>query len=549
MSKYEFKMPELGEGMAEGTIGEWHVKVGDDVAKDADMVEIENDKSTSEIPSPVDGKVIKINFEKGDDVKVGQVLIEFEVADGQGNVDESAAPAEEPAPAPAAKPAPAAPAGGAEIYQFKMPELGEGMAEGTIGEWHVKVGDAIAKDADMVEIENDKSTSEIPSPVDGTVTKINFEKGDGVKVGQVLVELQVAAGQGNVEGGTTPAPAQEPAPAPAKAAPVATAPAPAVADHSLPVLAMPAVRRYAREKGADLTKIAGTGHHGQILKADVDAFLAGGAKAAPAASVAPAAAASETPKAKPAAAVSVEQPALPKATPAWPEHEEKMTPVRRATAKAMIRSVQQAPMITVFEDVVVDKLWDHRKKYKELAKDHGVHLTFMAYMTKALAVILKEFPIFNSMVDMADEKIVYRDYINVGIATDTDRGLFVPNIKHADSMSLFDIAKQISANTAKAKDGKLSGDDMSHTSMSITNIGSIGGGFFTPIVNWPEVAILGMGKIVQEPVVEDGEIKVARVLKLSLTCDHRVIDGGTAQRAMNRLHELLSDPELLLMEG
>lgn len=542
MSKYEFKMPELGEGMAEGTIGEWHVKVGDDVAKDADMVEIENDKSTSEIPSPVDGKVTKINFEKGDDVKVGQVLIEFEVADGQGNVDESAAPA--------AKSAPAAPAGGAEIYQFKMPELGEGMAEGTIGEWHVKVGDTIAKDADMVEIENDKSTSEIPSPVDGTVTKINFEKGDDVKVGQVLVELQVAAGQGNVEGDAAPAPAQEPALAPAKAAPVATAPAPAAADHSLPVLAMPAVRRYAREKGVELTKIAGTGHHGQILKADVDAFLAGGAKAAPAASVAPAAAVvSETPKAKPAAAVSVEQPALPKATPAWPEHEEKMTPVRRATAKAMIRSVQQAPMITVFEDVVVDKLWDHRKKYKELAKDHGVHLTFMAYMTKALAVILKEFPIFNSMVDMADEKIVYRDYINVGIATDTDRGLFVPNIKHADSMSLFDIAKQISANTAKAKDGKLSGDDMSHTSMSITNIGSIGGGFFTPIVNWPEVAILGMGKIVQEPVVEDGEIKVARVLKLSLTCDHRVIDGGTAQRAMNRLHELLSDPELLLMEG
>ncbi|MFR0514684.1 2-oxo acid dehydrogenase subunit E2 [Limosilactobacillus mucosae] len=540
MSKYEFKMPELGEGMAEGTIGEWHVKVGDDVAKDADMVEIENDKSTSEIPSPVDGKVTKINFEKGDDVKVGQVLIEFEVADGQGNVDESTAPA--------AKPASAAPAGGAEIYQFKMPELGEGMAEGTIGEWHVKVGDTIAKDADMVEIENDKSTSEIPSPVDGTVTKINFEKGDDVKVGQVLVELQVAAGQGNVEGDAAPAPAQEPAPA--KATPVATAPAPAAADHSLPVLAMPAVRRYAREKGAELTKIAGTGRHGQILKADVDAFLAGGAKAALAASVASAAAAaSETPKAKPAAAVSVEQPALPKATPAWPEHEEKMTPVRRATAKAMIRSVQQAPMITVFEDVVVDKLWDHRKKYKELAKDHGVHLTFMAYMTKALAVILKEFPIFNSMVDMADEKIVYRDYINVGIATDTDRGLFVPNIKHADSMSLFDIAKQISANTAKAKDGKLSGDDMSHTSMSITNIGSIGGGFFTPIVNWPEVAILGMGKIVQEPVVEDGEIKVARVLKLSLTCDHRVIDGGTAQRAMNRLHELLSDPELLLMEG
>lgn len=440
-------------------------------------------------------------------------------------------------------------------YEFKMPELGEGMAEGTIGEWHVKVGDTIQKDADMVEIENDKSTSEIPSPVDGKVTKINFEKGDDVTVGQVLIEFEVADGQGNVDASAeaesdasaAPEPSAAPAPSTASAAP-ASAPAapapvaaPSAADHSLPVLAMPAVRRYAREKGANLAQIAGTGRHGQILKTDVDAFLAGGAKAAPAA------AEPEVPQT--AGAVAIEQPALPKGSAEWPLHDEKMTPVRKATAKAMIRSVQQIPMIHVFDDVVVDKLWDHRKKYKELAKEHGVHLTFMAYLTKALAVIMKEYPIFNSMVDMADQKIVYRDYINVGIATDTDRGLFVPNVKHADSMSLFDIARQISANTEKAKEGKLSGDDMSHTGMSITNIGSIGGDFFTPIINWPEVAILGMGRIVEEPVVVDHEIKVAKVLKLSLACDHRVIDGGTAQRAMNRLKELLSDPELLLMEG
>lgn len=370
----------------------------------------------------------------------------------------------------------------------------------------------------------------------------------------MLIEFEVADGQGNVDASAeaesdasaAPEPSAAPAPSTASAAP-ASAPAapapvaaPSAADHSLPVLAMPAVRRYAREKGADLAQIAGTGRHGQILKTDVDAFLAGGTKAAPAAE-------QEAPQT--AGTVAIEQPALPKGSAEWPLHDEKMTPVRKATAKAMIRSVQQIPMIHVFDDVVVDKLWDHRKKYKELAKEHGVHLTFMAYLTKALAVIMKEYPIFNSMVDMADQKIVYRDYINVGIATDTDRGLFVPNVKHADSMSLFDIARQISANTEKAKEGKLSGDDMSHTGMSITNIGSIGGGFFTPIINWPEVAILGMGRIVEEPVVVDHEIKVAKVLKLSLACDHRVIDGGTAQRAMNRLKELLSDPELLLMEG
>lgn len=199
--------------------------------------------------------------------------------------------------------------------------------------------------------------------------------------------------------------------------------------------------------------------------------------------------------------------------------------------------------------MVVDKLWDHRKKYKELAAERGAKLTFMAYMTKALAVLMKEFPVLNAKVDMANFQIDYRDYINVGIATDTDKGLFVPNVKHADRLSLFDIAKAIAANTETAKDGKLSSADMSNTGMTITNIGSIGGGFFTPIVNWPEVAIIGMGKIAKEPVVVDDHVEVARVLKLSLTVDHRVIDGATAQRAMNRMKELLADPELLLMEG
>ena len=162
---------------------------------------------------------------------------------------------------------------------------------------------------------------------------------------------------------------------------------------------------------------------------------------------------------------------------------------------------------------------------------------------------MREFPVFNSKVDMENKQINYRDYINVGIATDTDNGLFVPNVKHADRLSLFGIADAISENTAKAKDGKLSATDMSNTGMTITNIGSIGGGHFTPIVNWPEVAIIGMGKISQEPIVVDDHIEPAKVLKLSLTVDHRVIDGATAQRAMNRMKELLGDPELLLMEG
>lgn len=429
-----------------------------------------------------------------------------------------------------------------EKYQFKLPDIGEGIAEGTVGEWHVKVGDQVKKDGDLVQIENDKSVEEIPSPVDGTVTKILVQEGETAEVGQALVELTVADGMGNVDSSTdtdtdqtsaTPektvksTASEQPAPASANTA------APAEQDHHLPVLAMPAVRKYARDHSVDLTQIKGTGRHGQILRSDVDAFLENDGvvdTAAPEKTVATATAA-------------------PAASDGWPEHAEKMSAVRKATANAMIKSVAEIPMINIFDQVTVNKLWDHRKKYKGLAKKHGVHLTFMAYLVKALAVIMKEFPVFNAKVDMANHEIHYRDYVNVGIATDTDHGLYVPNIKHADTKSLFEIAGEIMDNTVAAKAKQLTADQMAHTGMTISNIGSIGGGYFTPLINWPEVAILGMGRIADEPIIKNGCVTVGKVLKLSLTVDHRIIDGGTAQRAMNRLKELLADPELLLMEA
>lgn len=424
-------------------------------------------------------------------------------------------------------------------YQFKLPDIGEGIAEGVIGEWHVKVGDTIKEDADLVQIENDKSVEEIPSPVAGKVTAIIVPEGETAEVGDVLVELEVAEGLGNVDDSATKTPAKaektQPVPEPV-AEPTSKAPVEvSVQDHSLPVLAMPSVRKFARENGVELAKIKGTGRHGQVTKADIEQALS---------------LPQDAPVAAPEAKTEEPVVALPaSASAAWPETVEKMSPIRKATANAMVRSVSQIPHVHVFDEVVVDKLWDHRKKYKELAATRGVKLTFMAYMVKALAVIMKEFPIFNSSVDMQNQTIAYKDYINVGIATDTDHGLFVPNVKHADALSLFGIAEQISNNTAKAKENKLARDDMNHTGMSITNIGSVGGGFFTPIINWPEVAILGMGKITKEAVVVDDEVQIARVLKLSLAFDHRVIDGATAQKAVNRLKELLADPELLLMEG
>ncbi|MFT8726688.1 dihydrolipoamide acetyltransferase family protein [Liquorilactobacillus ghanensis] len=423
-------------------------------------------------------------------------------------------------------------------YQFKLPDIGEGISEGTIAKWYVKPGDQLKEDDDLLEIENDKSVEEIPAPVSGTIKQILVDEGETAEVGQVLVEFEVAGEVPAAAATTATAPETETSTASTAAAkpetePAVTKPTLQPRDTSLPVLAMPAVRAYAREKAVDLTKLSGTGNHGQITKADVDQFLQNGVVQADQAADTTQAAA----------------PSLPPTSEAWPETREKMSGIRKATAKAMIRSKQQIPHVTVFDEAIVDKLWDHRKKYKQLAADKGVHLTFLAYVVKALSLVMKEYPIFNSQVDMDNQEIVHREYINVGVATDTDRGLFVPNIKHADQLSLFDIAREISANTQKAKDGKLGSEDMKHTGMSITNIGSIGGGFFTPVINWPEVAILGLGRITKEPVAVADQVQLAYVMKLSLSFDHRVIDGATAQRAMNRFKELLSDPELLLMEG
>lgn len=426
-------------------------------------------------------------------------------------------------------------------YQFKLPDIGEGIAEGTIGEWHVKPGDEVQVDGELVQIENDKSVEELPSPVAGKVIKILVAEGETAEVGDPLIELEVAEGLGNVDESQEEVPAQE---ANAEVKPQETTPAtpaiaatnaPSVQDHSLPVLAMPVVRAYAREKGVDLTQVKGTGNHDQILRSDIDQFLTQGS--------APIVVSEEQEVKQPAKAPQVI------ADAAWPQHAEKMSAVRYATAKSVARSVQEIPHVHVFDEVVVDKLWEHRAKYKELALQKDVRLTFLAYIVKAVAVVLKEFPIFNSVVDMDNKQMIFNDFINVGIATDTERGLFMPNIKHADQMSLFGIAKQITENTAKAKEGKLTVEDMKHASISLTNIGSVGGGFFTPIVNWPEVAILGIGRITKEAVVQGDEVVAARVLKLSLAFDHRVIDGATAQKALNRLKELLGEPELLLMEG
>jgi pyruvate dehydrogenase E2 component (dihydrolipoamide acetyltransferase) len=288
-----------------------------------------------------------------------------------------------------------------------------------------------------------------------------------------------------------------------------------------------------------------TGAHGQITKQDIDNYT--GAPTATGAK--PAAAPAETAPAESAAPAPTPVKPYVSDTPEL-ETREKMTPIRKAISKAMVNSKHTAPHVTLFDEVEVSALMAHRKKYKQIALDRDIHLTFLPYFVKALVAVLQQFPELNASIDDANKEIVYKHYFNIGIATDTDRGLLVPNIKHAEGKGLFAIAKEITDNTQKAYDGKLKANEMSGGSITISNIGSIGGGWFTPVINQPEVAILGVGRIGKEPYVnDDGEIVVGKMQKLSLSFDHRLIDGATAQRAMNLLKQLLHDPELLLMEG
>ncbi|GKT02877.1 2-oxo acid dehydrogenase subunit E2 [Furfurilactobacillus entadae] len=434
-------------------------------------------------------------------------------------------------------------------YKFKLPELGEGMAEGEIAAWDVKEGDKVAEDETLVEIQNDKSVSELPSPVSGTVKKIFMQAGETAKIGDVLVEIDDGSAD---TGDDTPAEAPAaPAETPAPAAPVAEAPAapaaptsanPVLSDPNKLVLAMPSVRQYARDNNVDITLVAASGKHGQVLKTDVDAAKNGG--------VAPAAAPA-TPAVPVPASDTAAAPIKPyvSATPDL-ETREPMSMTRKAIAKAMVTSKHTAPHVTSFDDVDVTALMANRKKYKAAAADRDIHLTFLPYIAKALVAVLKDFPTLNASIDDSTQEIVYKHYYNIGIATDTDHGLYVPNVKNADSKGMFAIAKEITDNTQKAQENKLSADEMSGGSITISNVGSIGGGWFTPVINYPEVAILGVGKIAKEPIVnEDGEIVIGNMLKLSLSYDHRLIDGATAQRALNELKQLLHDPDMLLMEG
>ncbi|WP_396425896.1 2-oxo acid dehydrogenase subunit E2 [Lactococcus cremoris] len=523
-----FKMPDIGEGMHEGDIANWLVKVGDVVKEDDPIAEVQNDKLMQEILSPYSGTVTKLFVEEGTTVEVDSPLVEF---DGDGSGTSAAAPSDQETASSDA------PSGNAQI--FTMPDIGEGMHEGDIANWLVKIGDEIKEDDPVAEVQNDKLMQEILSPYSGKVTKLFVEAGTTVEVGAPLIEYN-----GNGESSSNPAPAASPAP-------IAEAPKAAAAPTDAPltkttstghILAMPSVRHYARKAGIDLTQVPATGRHGHTTLADVKAFESG--SVAPIAPVAP-----ESAPVAPAPKADKATEKAPTVKSVAGNRREAMNPTRKVVSKVMTAQHTHIPPVTNFDQVEVSKLVKHRAVFKEVAAKQDIKLTYLAYVAKALATTAHKFPEINASVDYDKQEIVYHEHVNLGIAVNAPTGLYVPVIHEAETKSILEIAKEIAELATATREGTLKPQQMQGSTITISNIGSARGSWFTPIINGSDVVILGLGSIVKEPIVNgEGEIVVGQNMKLSMTYDHRLIDGMLGQTSLNYLKSLLADPEFMLME-
>lgn len=484
-------------------------------------------------------------------------------------------------------------------FVFKLPDVGEGMAEGEIVQWYVSVGDTIQEDEPLLELQNDKLAQDIPSPVTGTVSKILVEVGTVASVGDPLIEIEEEGGSDSAtdepadsdakngkstdDGTADEAVSQEKAAkeesdliwddktesAKGEKKPDAKESGQAIDSSDSEtgaagktyenntvagrVLAMPSVRQKARELGVDITKVNATGKHGHVILADLEKGEAKPTLTGETGEATPKSKDEDQAAAKKDDSAGKESSATKptsSTTALGEEEREKMSVTRRAISQAMTKSAYTAPHVAIFDEVEVSKLVDHRKRFKETAAEKGVKLTYLSYIVKALVATAKKYPALNAMIDEKKEELVFKKYYNIGIAVDTERGLYVPNIKNADTKSMYQVADEITEKAKAAHDGNLASADMRGGTITISNIGSAGGMWFTPIINFPEVAILGIGRIDKKAIVgQDGELTVGQMLSLSLSFDHRIIDGMTAQLAMNELKRLLADPEALLMEG
>ena len=555
-------MPALGESVTEGTVTTWLKQVGDTVELDEPIVEVSTDKVDSEVPSPVAGVLLEILVPEDETVEVGTEIARIGDASEASAAPaasaaapvEAAASAAAPA-APAAAPAPAAtPAQGTEV---RMPALGESVTEGTVTTWLKSVGDAVDADEPLLEVSTDKVDSEVPSPVAGFLAEIRVPEDETVEVGTVVAIISSSApSAAPVAEAAAPAAPVAPAAPAAPAAPVdpfpnastlaQTASAAPVVETPVAVTGSayvtPIVRKLARELGVDLASVSGTGVGGRVRREDIEAAAAAAraAVAAPAASAAPAAPA--------APATAVREPSPLRGTT------EKMSRLRQTIARRMVESLQTAAQLTTVIEVDVTKVAALRARSKDafLAK-HGTKLTFLPFFVKAATEALAYHPKINATIN--DKEVTYFDYEHVGIAVDTPRGLLVPVIKNAGDKDIAGIAASINDLAARTRDSKIGPDELSGSTFTVTNTGSGGALFDTPVLNMPETAIMGVGTIVKRPVVMKGAdgadvIAIRSMVYLSLSYDHRLVDGGDASRFLmdvkKRLEEGAFEADLAL---
>jgi pyruvate dehydrogenase E2 component (dihydrolipoamide acetyltransferase) len=594
----EFKLPDIGEGVAEGEIVKWLVKVGDVVKEHQSIVEVMTDKATVEVPAPAAGKITAIKAKEGDTVPVGSVIFVMETGAGAATAPpkpaspsgaqspaqktsnaQPSAPASKPQPAPSNRNAAPTPASNApraaaatarpsgNTIEFKLPDIGEGIAEGEIVKWLVKVGDVVKEHQSIVEVMTDKATVEVPAPAAGTITAIRAKEGETVPVGKVIFSLATGAPAAEPAGAqprsqptqapATQAPSRELVGASARAstsqgptAPASRAPAVRSASDGK-VLAVPSARRLARDMNVDLAAVQGTGPHGVVRRADVEAFV-NGSTGAPAQGATEPSAVARSRAAFDASAPTRAAPAAP--TSFAPGERETRIPfrgVRRKIAEAMVRSKFTAPHFTVIEEVDVTDLVKLREQAKAIGAESNVKVTFMPFIMKATANALAKYPMLNGHLDEATQELVRYGYVNLGIAMDTDNGLIVPVVREVQAKGILQIASELAELAERTRSGKVKAEELKGSTFSITNAGNIGGTLATPIINFPDIAILGVHRIMKKPgVVETPErdkIEVRQYMNVSCSVDHRLADGADGARFLVYLKKLLENPGLLAL--
>ena len=540
----EIRVPDIGN-FSDVDVIDILVKVGDTVAIDDALITLESDKASMDIPTSRGGVVQEIKVAVGDKVSEGSVILLLADA-GEASVNVASAPAQPKVSGGAAASVPVTVATPTGLEEICVPDIGN-FKDVDVIEVLVREGDVIEAETSLITLESDKAAMEIPSPKAGVVKQLKIAVGDKVSEGSLILVLEVA-GAGNLS--ASPAPAA----IPAAAAPAATASSPVVsidAESFRRAHASPSVRRIARELGIDLAKVAGTGANGRITEADVRNFGKDGAAVVAQASVSAPVAAAPAPAAKPAAPAGGEM-GIPLITqPDWSKFGTvetiPMSRIGKLSAKHLHRAWLNVPQVTHFDEADITELEAYRNSLKDKAKSLGFNFTPLVFMMKAVVAALKEYPKFNSALADDGENLIQRKFYNIGIAVDTPDGLVVPVIKDVDRKGLFELARELGEVSKKARDGKLKAADMQGGCFSISSLGGIGGTNFTPIVNAPEVGILGLTRAQDRLKRVNGEIVDRLVQPLAVSYDHRVIDGAYAARFVSHIAFVLSDVRNLIL--